>query len=124
MNDQSPSPPTPRRSSSRTFTLRFDKFRRRTAQSPPASAPPTPVPTASRGHTSDWFERDAAQNVAPPPLDPTHMTRQAYMRSLQARMEQLERVPTRSFFHSYAGEFDVRFCIFVLFGFYSVGLLF
>lgn len=24
-------------------------------------------------------------------------------------MEQMERVPTRSFFHSYAGEFDVRF---------------
>lgn len=39
------------------------------------------------------------------------MTRQAYMRALQARMEQLERVPTKSFFHSYAGEFDVRFCI-------------
>lgn len=29
------------------------------------------------------------------------------MRTLQARMEQMDRVPTRSFFHSYAGEFDM-----------------
>lgn len=89
------------------FAMRFDRFRRRPAP-PPSPAPPSPLPSARSGSGfRDAFYDDT--HSSPPPLKPVLMSRKTYMRNLQARMEQMERVPTRSFFQSYAGEFDVRY---------------
>lgn len=49
------------------------------------------------------LRRRASKHAAPAP-----MSRQSYVAALRARMEQMESVPTGSFMHSYAGEFDVR----------------
>lgn len=47
------------------------------------------------------------------------MSRVEYINALEARMEQMEKVPTSSFYQSYAGEFDVGFMIILLFSLIS-----
>lgn len=101
-------PPLDVRPSSPSFAMRFDRFRRRAAP-PPSPVPPTPLPTSRSASGFRESFHDVTHSSSLPPLKPVIMSRSAYMRTLQARMEQMERVPTRSFFHSYAGEFDVRF---------------
>lgn len=92
---------SPRRSS-RGFSIRFDRLRRRPGAG--GAAPPTPMPG---GGAADWFDRDVGGGGGGSPLAMKVMSRREYIRELGERMAQLDRVPTRSFSNSYAGEFDV-----------------
>lgn len=81
--------------------MRFDRLRRRSHPSPSVPTPP------SDHHAQPDFYSTSSADPGPPPPNPAPVTRRAFIRALEARMEQMERVPTRSFFHSYAGEFDM-----------------
>lgn len=99
--------------------MRFDLFRRRTAHPSPSSLPATPFrPVSQSPPTSRWASSDRQRSVAdssstaikPAPLQLPASSRSEYIRALEARMEQMEKIPTSSFYHSYAGEFDVSCC--------------
>lgn len=112
---QTPPSPAPNHHSHipsrRNFNMRFDRFRRR-MPSPANPLPSSPSPPAYINHQEDISSVSAspslrASHCASQQPESTPTTRSSYIRALEARMEQMEKVPTSSFYHSYAGEFDV-----------------
>ena len=99
--------------------MRFDRLRRRSPPANPTPIPPSPLPTPFTYERDDFCDSSVSYDSTPDsrsplPSHPTY-TRNDYIRALEARMEQMEKVPTSSFFHSYAGEFDVRSLFFLCF---------
>lgn len=91
---------------------RFDRLRRRarggpSPHQPSSSSTPRSIPLPHLPH----LHRQTPQPTPSPPKSnaPAPTNRDAYIAALEARMRQMEKVPTSSFYHSYAGEFDVSF---------------
>lgn len=120
-----------------SIVMRFDRFRHRSHNPPPSPLPAsafrsTPSLTSS---PTRWFslERHRSAPTTPSPdsvpsvpkiQHPPTMSRTDYIGALEARMDHMEKVPTSSFYQTYAGEFDVSFfnVFFPLFIFYTTRL--
>lgn len=136
----------------------FDMFRRRGAHASPSPVHNTPYRQSPSSSSSSPFQSPSRRNASspiaaatatdyPPRLttnpepnnsivksttpSPPALSRKEYIRALEARMERMERVSTSSFYHSYAGEFDVSFLLFsflehvqyILFNYISLPIL-
>ncbi|CAN8062914.1 unnamed protein product [Agarophyton chilense] len=97
------------------FGAGLSRLRRRAAAAAQRAVPSSSLPTSSVSECSTPSHnvlhapssQPASISSPPRPPLPSPTNRDDYITVLEARMHQMEKVPTNSFYHSYAGEFDM-----------------
>ncbi|KAI0567680.1 Protein-tyrosine-phosphatase [Gracilaria domingensis] len=93
----------------------INRLLRRAAAGAQRSLPSSAIPTSTVSDCSNpsnevphvHSAQSSSMSSTPRPQLPAPNNRENYIVVLEARMRQMEKVPTNSFYHSYAGEFDM-----------------